>query len=59
MKAVVGCDGKIKDLTLIGGPPLLVNAAIAAVRQWIYRPTLLNGLPVEVDTEIYVQFALI
>jgi protein TonB len=59
LKAVVGCDGKVKDLTLISGPPLLVSAAEAAVRQWVYRPTLLNGLPVEVETDITVTFSFI
>jgi protein TonB len=59
MKAVVGSDGKVKDLALISGPPLLVSAAEAAVRQWVYRPTLLNGLPVEVETDITVNFAFI
>jgi protein TonB len=57
LKAVVGCDGKVKELTLISGPPLLVSAAEAAVRQWIYRPTLLNGVPVEVETDIHITFS--
>lgn len=57
LKAIVGSDGKVKDLTLIGGPPLLVSAAEAAVRQWVYKPTLLNGLPVEVETDITVTFS--
>jgi protein TonB len=59
MKAIIGCDGRVKDLTLISGPPLLVSAAEAAVQQWIYRPTLLNGEPFEVETEIDVTFNLI
>jgi len=58
LKAIVGCDGKVKDLTLISGPPLLVAASEAAVLQWLYKPTLLNGVPAEVDTEIFVTFVL-
>jgi len=56
LKAVIGADGSVEDLTLISGHPLLVQAAEAAVKQWIYKPTLLNGQPVEVDTEIDVHF---
>jgi protein TonB len=56
LKAVIGADGKVEDLALISGHPLLIEAAEAAVKQWIYKPTLLNGQPVEVDTEIDVHF---
>lgn len=56
LKALIGRDGTIEGLTLISGHPLLIPAAEAAVKQWIYKPTLLNGLPVEVDTEIDVHF---
>jgi len=56
--AVVGKGGTIQDLKLIGGPSLLVQAAVDAVRQWVYRPTLLNGEPVEVVTQIEVNFSL-
>jgi protein TonB len=58
LKAIVGADGKIKSLTAISGHPLLVDAALDAVRHWTYRPTLLNGVPVEVNTEIVVRFEL-
>jgi periplasmic protein TonB len=58
LKAVIDKDGHIKDLSLISGHPLLVPSAMNAVRQWVYRPTYLNGNPVEVDTEIDVTFAL-
>ena len=57
-QATVGKDGKIEDLMLISGPPLLVQAAMDAVRQWVYRPTILNGAPVEVITTIDVNFTL-
>ncbi len=56
--AVIAKDGGIRDLQLIGGPPLLVEAALNAVKQWVYRPTLLNGEPVEVITQIDVNFIL-
>jgi len=56
LKAIIACDGRVKDLTLISGPPLLVLAAEQAVMQWVYKPTLLNGVPYEVATEIAVTF---
>lgn len=58
LKAVIGADGKIKSLTVASGHPLLVDAALDAVRHWTYQPTLLNGIPVEVKTEILVRFQL-
>jgi len=56
--AVVAIDGAIKNLRVMGGPPLLVKAALDAVQQWRYQPTLLNGSAVEVITEIDVNFTL-
>jgi periplasmic protein TonB len=58
IQAVIGRDGAIKNLELIGGPPLLLAVAMEAVRQWRYKPTLLNGEPVEVITVIDVNFTL-
>jgi len=58
MQATIARDGSIRNLQLLSGPPLLVAAAIEAVRQWRYRPTLLNGEPVEVITVIDVNFTL-
>lgn len=58
LHAIVGKDGTIEKLQLVSGPPLLVQAAIDAVKQWQYSPTLLNGQPVEVDTSIDVNFTL-
>jgi protein TonB len=58
LQAVIGLDGSIKNLQVVSGPPLLVAAAISAVKQWRYQPTLLSGEPVEVATEIEVNFAL-
>jgi len=56
--AVIGKDGTIQNLQLMGGHPLLVPAATEAVKQWLYKPTLLNGEPVEVITQIDVNFTL-
>jgi TonB family protein len=56
--AIIGKDGHVQDLQLIGGHPLLVQAAQDAVKQWVYKPTLLNGEPVEVTTQIDVNFTL-
>jgi protein TonB len=56
--ALIGKDGTIQNLTLVSGHPLLVPAAQEAVKQWLYKPTLLNGEPVEVATVIDVNFTL-
>ena len=56
--AIIARDGTIQNLTLISGHALLVQAATDAVRQWRYRPTLLNGEPVEVISPIDVIFVL-
>jgi len=58
LEAVISTDGTIQDLRLISGHPLLVPAALEAVARWRYQPTLLNGEPVEVLTEIDVNFRL-
>ncbi len=58
LEALISKDGTIQDLHAISGHPLLVPAAIAAVKQWRFQPTLLNGDPVEVSTEIDVVFTL-
>ncbi|MCZ2154812.1 MAG: TonB family protein [Bryobacterales bacterium] len=58
LNAVIGKDGQIQDLQVVSGHPLLVQAALQAVRQWRYAPTLLNGEPVEVVTVIDVNFTL-
>ena len=55
---IIGKDGTVQNLELVSGHPLLVPAATDAVRQWVYRPTLLNGDPVEVITQIDVNFTL-
>ena len=58
LQATIGKDGKVQNLELLSGPPLLVQAAIQAVQQWVYQPTQLNGNPVEVVTTIDVTFTL-
>ena len=56
--AIIGKDGTIQNLTLVSGHPMLVQSATDAVKQWVYKPTLLNGEPVEVITQIDVNFTL-
>ncbi|HLW80208.1 MAG TPA: energy transducer TonB [Terriglobia bacterium] len=58
LEAVISKDGTIQDLKTVSGHPLLVKAALDAVQRWRYQPTLLNGEPVEVVTEIDVNFTL-
>jgi protein TonB len=58
LQAVIGKDGTIRELRLVSGHPMLTPAAIEAVKQWRYRPYLLNDEPVEVDTQINVNFTL-
>jgi TonB family protein len=58
LHVILAKDGTVKELELVSGHPLLAQAALDAVRQWTYQPTLLNGQPVEVDTTIDVIFAL-
>jgi protein TonB len=58
LHAVISKDGSIENLTLVSGHPMLAPAAIDAVKQWRYKPYLLNGEPVEVDTEVQVNFTL-
>ena len=58
LHAIISKDGTVEQLQLVSGPPLLVNSAMDAVRQWRYSPTELNGEPVEVDTTIQVIFTL-
>jgi periplasmic protein TonB len=58
LHAIIGKDGTVQQLSVESGHPLLVQAALDAVKQWRYQPTLLNGEPVDVDTEIDVIFSL-
>lgn len=56
--ATIGKDGRVRQVQVIGGPAFLVAAAVEAVKQWVYRPTLLNSQPVEVIAPIEINFIL-
>ena len=58
LQALIGKDGSVQNLRVISGHPMLVQAAMEAVKQWRYKPYYLNGEPVEVDTQITVNFTL-
>ncbi len=58
LQAVIGKDGTIQNLRAVSGHPMLIQSAIDAVRQWKYKPYFLNGDPVEVDTQVTVNFTL-
>lgn len=58
LQAEISKDGSIQNLRLISGHPMLAPAAIEAVKQWKYKPYLLNGEPVEVETTVQVNFTL-
>jgi protein TonB len=58
LHAIISKDGSVQELQYVSGPPLLMKAAMDAVREWRYQPTLLNGEPVEVETTISVIFTL-
>jgi periplasmic protein TonB len=58
LHAIIGKNGSVEQLEVMSGHPLLVQAALDAVKQWKYQPTTLNGEPVEVDTTIDVIFSL-
>ena len=58
LSAIIAKDGTIQHLEVISGHPLLIPSALEAVKQWVYQPTLLNGEPVEVVTQIDVNFTL-
>ena len=56
LKAIIGKNGDVTELEVVSGHPLLIPAALDAVKQWHYRPYLLSGEPVEVETNITVTF---
>ena len=58
LQAIISKNGTIQNLQVLSGHPMLVTAAVEAVRQWRYRPYILNGEPVEVETQITVNFVL-
>jgi TonB family protein len=58
LRAVIGKDGAVENLQVVSGPAELQESAIEAVKQWIYKPYLLNGNPTEVETTIEVNYSL-
>jgi len=58
LHAIIATDGSIQSLEVVSGDPLFIQSALDAVRQWRYRPTMLNGQPVEIDTFITVMYTV-
>ena len=58
LRAIIAADGSVRHIDVLSGNPLLAQSAVAAVREWRYRPTRLNGEAVEVETLITVNFVL-
>ena len=58
LMAVIGTDGSVKDVRVENGLPILAQAAIDAVKQWRYKPYMIDGEPVEVDSRITINFNL-
>lgn len=58
LRAIIGIDGNIQSLQVVAGDPLFIQSALEAVQQWHYKPTILNGQPVEIDTHITVIYTM-
>ena len=58
LSALISNAGTMENLRVLSGHPMLVAAAVEAVRQWRYRPYILNAEPIEVETQITVSFSL-
>jgi len=58
LHAFISTEGRIESLEVISGDPVFIQSALSAVREWRYRPTILNGRPIEVDTHITVIYTL-
>jgi protein TonB len=58
LMAVIATDGTVKDVRVESGLPILAQAAVDAVKQWRYKPYLIDGEPVEVDSRITINFNL-
>jgi protein TonB len=58
LSALINTRGEIEGLQVVSGPGLLVQSALEAVKQWRYRPYILNGTPIEVQTQVTVNFSL-
>lgn len=59
LHARIATDGSVQSLEVVGGDPMFFQSALQAVRQWRYRPTILNGQPVEIDTQIAVIYTMV
>jgi TonB family protein len=58
LAVIIAKDGTVQEIHSLGGPAMLIQAAMDAVKQWVYKPTLLNGEPVNVETTVDVNFTL-
>ena len=58
LRAIIGTDGRIRSLQIVAGDPLFEQSAVEAVQQWRYKPTILNGQPIEIDTSIMVIYSM-
>jgi protein TonB len=58
LHGVISKDGDVAEVSVVSGDPVLIPAAIEAVKRWQYRPYLLNGQPVEVETQFQLNFVL-
>jgi len=58
LRAIIATDGTIRSLEIVSGDPIFYQSALEAVRQWCYKPTILNGQPVEIDTHITVIYTV-
>ncbi|GAC1702081.1 MAG: hypothetical protein NVS9B4_06600 [Candidatus Acidiferrum sp.] len=58
LHAIIATDGSIRSLQVVAGDPLFYPSALEAVSQWRYRPTVLNGQPVEVETIVTVIYSM-
>jgi len=58
LSATIGTDGTVQQLDVLDGPTDLIQAATDAVKHWVYKPSLLNGNPVQVQTTIDINFTL-
>jgi protein TonB len=56
LTATIGTNGRVKSVVVVKGHPLLRQAAVDAVKQWVYKPTILNGMPVEAQTQVVLNF---
>ncbi|MGZ4811394.1 MAG: energy transducer TonB, partial [Terriglobales bacterium] len=58
LQAVIGKDGRVKEVRIVSGLPMFTQSAVAAVKQWQYKPYVLNGQPVEIESTVTVNFKL-